>query len=238
MDYNDYNNNNPSTEQNQNLITDQNQFPSEAEIYNNQTPNYNPPPDDTYNQPAMPPVNPPIQYPPPQPPHSIYQQLNIPNPLSENNINSSSPQTNAYTASSGIYDYQSNIPPPNIIPNIPNPQSIKEIPLEVQPANNISLPQQQAPVEKPLLLQTDEQYVNKKSNSVQVSTCCCRDCCEACCACLGECCEGCCKCFEECLACECCDEQCCQNCTEFTECCLAVCQICVLCLSCLEIFAH
>jgi len=231
-------NSNFPNEQNQNLITDQNQFPSEVEIQNNQTPNYNPPPDDTNNQPAMPAVNPPIQYPPPQPPQTIYQQLNIQNPISQGYNSPSVPQTSDYTSSSGIYTYQSNIPPPNIIPNIPNPQSIEEVPPEVQQMNYIPPPEQNAPVKIPLSIENNEQYVYKNTNRVEISKSCCSDCCEACCECLGECCEGCCKCFEECLACECCDDQCCKDCSDFTECCLAVCQICVVCLSCLEIFAH
>lgn len=147
MDTNDFSNN-----QNQNLITEQNQFPSQEEIQNstNQTPAYNLPPEN-YNppEPALPPAAPPVQYQPPipnqnppsiydhplnQPPQTIYQQLNIPSPI-DNNINPL-PQNNinSYTSSNGIYNYQSNIPP-----IITKPVE-QDIPPEVIQGQNVNIP--------------------------------------------------------------------------------------------------
>ena len=231
MDTNNYNDQNQNliSEQNQNLISDQNQFPSEAEIQNNSTPSYNPPPSDNYIQPTLPAPKPPMEYPPPQPPHTIYQQLNIPNPASQNTDDQSLPPNNNYVSSSGIYDYQSNIPPPNIIPNMPNPQSVEEIPPEVQQQ------QQNVPVKIPLNLEENNNNNNivvNPSKNYDDETWCIDRCCDSCCECCGACCEG----FCNCLACECCDDDCCRGCAEFTECCLGVCQILVFCLSCLELF--
>ena len=238
MDTNNYNDQNQNlisdqnqnliSDQNQNLISDQNQFPSEAEVQNNSTPNYNPPPADNYIQPTMPAPNPPIQYPPPQPPHTIYQQLNIPNPISQNNNDQSIPPNSAYTSSSGIYDYQSNIPPPNIIPNMPKPQSIEEIPPEVQQ-------QQVDSVKLPLNVEeNNNKIVANPSKNKNEDEWCIDRCCDSFCECCGACCEG----FCSCLACECCDDDCCRACADCTECVLGVCQICLLCLSCLEIFGN
>ena len=114
MDSNDFSNN-----QNQNLISNQDQYPSQAEVQNNNQTPYIPPPNN-YNssEDALPPANPPLPYQPPnqnypsiynQPhhqPQTIYQQYNIPSPVDQN-INPLPPQNiNTYSSSSGIYDYQ------------------------------------------------------------------------------------------------------------------------------------
>ena len=241
-------NENIVNQQNQNLIEDQNQFPNQEEVQNNnQTPSYVPPPNNENDyQPAMPAANPPVQYPPYQP-QTIYQQLNIPNPISEQN-NNNIPPINQYPPSSGIYDYQSNYPPNNV-PNIPIPQSVEEeeIPPEVQqqmnmaqPPNTESIPVETDQVQKSLL---DEKIENERVNAninrnqihPNVSDNCCDVCCECFCDCLGECCGEFCKCCEACITCECCDEQCCNDCGDFVECCSAICQVLLLCLSCLEL---
>jgi hypothetical protein len=273
-------NDNFTNNQNQNLISEENQFPSQEEIINNnnyqenQTSNYIPPIDNKNNQDiqpsnyippidnknnqdiqpsnyippiynnnnnnyippevSLPPPNPPISYPKapaqPQQPRTIYQQLNIPNPLNQNLSGQDNPNTytnstnNNIPSPSNIYDYQSMIPPN--IPNIPIPESVEEkhIPLEVQQNINVGI----AP---PIPLETYQPVNNNtniKSQNIYQEKSCCEDC--------GECCESCCQCFGDCLTCQCCDEECCNNCAEFAECLIGVCQILLICLSCLEMF--
>lgn len=250
MDSNDFSNN-----QNQNLISNQDQYPSQAEVQNNNQTPYIPPPNN-YNssEDALPPANPPLPYQPPnqnypsiynQPhhqPQTIYQQYNIPSPVDQN-INPLPPQNiNTYSSSSGIYDYQSNIPPTIPIPQaIQVPQIIpvnEQIPPEVIQGQNMVKPVGVvAAAGAPLLVeQIRSEPVPPVAQAHHR-----RACCEDCCSCCAECCNSCCECCGDCLECkccndcdcDCCDDQCCRDCSDFAECCLAVCQICLICLSCL-----
>ena len=123
-------NNNFSTNSNQYLISQQDQYPTAEEIQNNNSnqiqTDYDPPSENNFIplEVSLPPDKPQVNYPPSHP-RTIYDQLNIPNPVSQN-YNNNSPETNPniYTGPSNIYDYQSNIP--QNIPNMPIPQSIEE----------------------------------------------------------------------------------------------------------------
>ena len=108
------------------------QLPSENEVLQNNNDNnsneqiqsnYTPPPiyeNNNSNIPQEvlhPPQNVPVQYPPPPPPapRTIYEELNIQNPLSQNN-NNITPQSNSNSTETNIYNNQLYVPEekPNI----------------------------------------------------------------------------------------------------------------------------
>jgi hypothetical protein len=118
-----------------------------------------------------------------QEPKTIYQQLNIQNPLGQNN-NNYSPQNNMNSDNLNIYDKPIYLPP-----NIPTPQTVEIEHIPEEPKLEVKEPAYQEPVYQLHELPQPKISENQKSS-------CCEDCCDEC----GICCDHCCRDCERCCS--------------------------------------